>query len=206
VTPAPRRGRRCGDPEVTRQAILTAARATFAGAGYEQATIRAIATRAGVDPSLVHHYFGSKEDLFASAHQYPVSPAEILEALEGGAGTLGERVTRLLLEADAKGSEPFEALIRAAVSNQSARRMLRSFIERGVLDTAASHLAVPDARLRVALAGSHLMGLFVMRRVIGVDIATATDTERIVQVVAPVIDHYLTGDLSRGPAVVDAFN
>jgi AcrR family transcriptional regulator len=204
VTPALRRGRRPGDPGVTRQAILTAARATFAGAGYERATIRSIATRAGVDPALVHHYFGSKEDLFASAHQYPVSPTKVRDALAGGDGTMGERVTRLMLEADRVSSEPFEALVRAAMSNYKARLMLRRFIERGVLDSAASHLDVPDARLRVALAGSHLMGLFVMRRVIGVDVAASTDLETMIKTVAPVIDHYLTGDLTRKPAAAAA--
>ncbi len=196
MTPASRRGRRPGDPQVTRQAILKAARTTFAEAGYERATIRSIATLAGVDPALVHHHFGSKEDLFAAAHEYPVSPSAVKEALEAGEGTMGERLARLLLEADVAATQPFEALVRAAMSNQRARRMLRRFIEKGVLDVVAAQLEAPDARLRIALAGSHLMGLFVMRRVIGVDVARATDLETIVEMVAPVIDHYLTGDLS----------
>jgi len=53
--------------EATRRAILDAARAIFASRGYEQATIRAIASEAGIDASMVMRYFGSKAGLFAAA-------------------------------------------------------------------------------------------------------------------------------------------
>ncbi len=75
MTSRPARGRRPGNPAITRQSILEAARATFARAGYERATIRAIASAAAVDPALVHHYFGTKEELFVAAHEIPISPA-----------------------------------------------------------------------------------------------------------------------------------
>ena len=68
---ARRTGRRPGNPD-TREAILTAAREAFAERGYDAASIRAIATRAGVDPALVHHYFGAKEQLFLAAMRIPL--------------------------------------------------------------------------------------------------------------------------------------
>src|SRR5918992_1301080 len=46
-----------------REAILGAARARFAADGYDRATVRAIAADAGIDPSMVMRYFGSKRQL-----------------------------------------------------------------------------------------------------------------------------------------------
>src|SRR3954454_22922538 len=51
----------------TEAAILATARRLFAEEGFERATIRAVAQRAGVDPALVMQYYGSKEGLFAAA-------------------------------------------------------------------------------------------------------------------------------------------
>lgn len=196
MTARPARGRRPGDPEVTRRAILEAARATFTRAGYEKATIRAIAARAKVDPALVHHHFGTKEELFVAAHELPFSPAGVRAVLEGGQGTLGERVARLYLTAAFREGGPFESLVRAAMTNPTARSMLRGFLEHGVLDTLAPYLGTPDARLRIMLAGSHLMGLFMARRVLGVDALREADLEHLVRVVGPTIDRYLTGELA----------
>ena len=195
MTSRPARGRRPGDPAITRQSILEAARATFARAGYEKATIRAIASAAGVDPALVHHYFGTKEELFVAAHEIPISPAIALSALANGQGTLGERVARAYLGAALTEGGPFEALVRAAWTNATARAMLREFIERGMLDTLAPYLGTPDARFRLILAGSHLMGLFMAREVMGFSALRAADLEYLVRVVGPTIDRYLTGDL-----------
>jgi len=197
VTARPARGRRPGDPEVTRRAILAAARAVFARAGYENATIRAIASRAKVDPALVHHHFGTKEELFVAAHELPFSPAAVRALLEGGEGTLGERVTRLYLTAAFTEGGPFESLVRAAMTNPTARSMLRGFLEHGVLDALAPYLGVPDARFRIMLAGSQLMGIFMARRVVGVDALREADLDHLVGVVGPTIDRYLTGDLAR---------
>src|SRR5215831_16860854 len=80
---AVRTGRRAGDSG-TREAILQAARAQFAEHGYDGATIRAIAAAAGVDPALVHHFYGSKESLFAAAMQLPVVPSEVISAIMAG--------------------------------------------------------------------------------------------------------------------------
>ena len=57
---------------MTQARILDAAAGLFAEAGYERATIRAIAAAAGVDAGLVMHYFGSKVSLFrAVMHSAP---------------------------------------------------------------------------------------------------------------------------------------
>ena len=100
TAPAGRTGRRAGDSG-TREAILAASRKRFAEHGYDGATIRGIAADAGVDPALVHHFFGSKERLFAAAMRLPVVPGELIAAaLAAGPGpgdSLGEHLVRTVL-------------------------------------------------------------------------------------------------------------
>ena len=75
-TPARRRrGRRPGGAD-TRAALLDAARAEFAERGYDGATVRVIAERAGVDPAMVNHWFGGKEALFTAALDLPLDPSD----------------------------------------------------------------------------------------------------------------------------------
>src|SRR5262249_47975940 len=89
----PKRGGRPARAPPNRDAILAAAREQFTERGYDSATIRGIAGRAGVDPALVHHYFGSKADLFAAALDLPVQPRVILDdVLPGDVDGLGERL------------------------------------------------------------------------------------------------------------------
>lgn len=188
------RGRRRGDPEVTRRAILDAARTEFARSGYTAATIRAIAARARVDPALVHHHFGTKQDLFTAAHEFPLTPAAIRDLLaDPGAESLGKRLTRLYLEGAAADGGPIESLLRSAMTNEAARAMLREFLEQEVLDPLEPLLEGPQARLRMALAGSHLIGVLMARRVVGVDAVREADLEDLVSIVGPAIDRYLDG-------------
>ena len=77
------RGRRPGAPD-TRAEILASARALFADRGFGRTTIRAVAADAGVDPALVHHYFGTKDDLFVAALQLPGRPAGALAPVIDG--------------------------------------------------------------------------------------------------------------------------
>ena len=87
-----RRGRRPGGTD-TRAELLDAARVEFAQRGYEGATVRVIADRAGVDPAMVNHWFGGKEALFSEALQLPVNPAEVMTAiLPGDPERLAERI------------------------------------------------------------------------------------------------------------------
>jgi len=96
-----RSGRRGGDSG-TREAILAAARARFGDLGYDRTTIRGIAADAGVDPALVHHFYGTKESLFAAAMRLPLNPGDVVDAVLKAAPDdqgqeLGEHLMRTLL-------------------------------------------------------------------------------------------------------------
>ena len=64
----------------TRADILSAARRRFATEGYERTTLRAIAADVGVDSALVSRYFGSKQDLFATATEFRIDLPNLVDA------------------------------------------------------------------------------------------------------------------------------
>ncbi len=193
-------GRRPGESG-TREAILEAARTAFADAGYDRATIRGIAAAAGVDPALVLHYFGSKEGLFEAALDLPVSPAEVFA--RGGAadpGQLGATVVRTFLEA----WEPPEtrvrllAMLRSAMTNETAMGTIRDLLVRGVFGPITQTLGVSDAQLRAELVGSQFVGLAMMRFVGRIEPLASASVDELVAAVGPTAQRYLTGDLNPG--------
>lgn len=191
MTSERRPGRRPGDPEVTKRAILEAARKTFGEAGFEGATIRGIATSAGVDPALVHHHFGTKQDLFAKAHELPANPADMIaQVTNSPPDEIAGVLARLYLGVLTAPGSPAISLIRAAATNEAAARMLREYIGSVLLDNAHLLTDLPDARLRVALLGAQMVGLAFGRSVIGIAELQA-DIDDLVPILTPVVRRYL---------------
>lgn len=201
----PRSGRRPGESG-TRDAILVAARASFLANGYDGATMRGIATDAGVDPSLVYHFFGGKDALFVATLSIPLLPTEILDDLLAGGSRddLGERLIRMALSLqdrmgkDAEGNDlphPLVGILRSAFAHPDGARMVREFVSRELIGRVAQALDVSHPRLRANLAGSQLVGLVMSRYVIEVEPLSSTPNEVLVACYGPVIQHYLTGDL-----------
>ena len=161
-------GRRPGDAD-TRGDILDAARATFAVEGYHGATIRAIAAAAEVDPALVHHYFGTKEDLFAACVQLPARPAEIADhVMAAGPGEAGRRAAALFFqtwEAPAT-RDALLTLLRGAMTTEHGSATLREFFGSVLVSRVAPHLEGEDVELRISLAMSHLIGVALLRYVV----------------------------------------
>lgn len=194
-----RTGRRPGKSR-TREAILEAARAAFAQSGYDHATIRDIAAAAGVDPALVHHYFGEKEALFVAALELPFGPETILATMtDGDPERIGERIASmlLLLWDSSETRSPLMALVRSAVSNESAARMVREFMAAAVFTRVASKLGMPDARLRANLVVTQIIGLAIGRYIVRVEPLASAPRETVIAAIAPTIQRYLTGDIGR---------
>jgi AcrR family transcriptional regulator len=193
-----RTGRRPGNSG-TREAILDAARRAFAERGYQQATIREVAGIAGVDPALVHHYFGTKQDLFVAAVEIPVNPFEAFVALvsEEGLETLGERLLGLFLSVwdQTEQHSPVLALIRSAVSEERAAAMLREFMTEEILGRIARELGTPDATLRTNLVASQLLGLIMARYVIRIEPLASAPAPVLVAAIGPTLQRYITGDI-----------
>jgi AcrR family transcriptional regulator len=193
-----RSGRRPGNPD-TRQAILEAARETFAQRGFDKASIRAIATSAGVDPALVHHSFGTKDKLFLASMNAPADPAELIpKALAGGPDGVGERLVGVFLGVwDSPAGVAGVALLRSAVNSEWAARLMREFVVTQVLRKAVSELPVDPAQapLRSSLVASQLAGLALVRYVVKIEPLASAPAEVVVAAVGPTVQRYLTGDL-----------
>ncbi|WP_405795975.1 TetR family transcriptional regulator [Streptomyces sp. NBC_01506] len=179
----------------TRERILIAARTEFAERGYDKTSVRGIAKAAGVDPALVHHYFGTKDEVFDAAIEVSFEPALVLPALlSGGQDAIGERLVRYFLGVwdNPVSRAPLLAIIRSALTNEVAATLLRKFVMRRLLEGIAMELDVPDPTLRAELAASHMVGIAIMRYVIKADPLASVDTEEIVRLVAPTLQRYLT--------------
>jgi AcrR family transcriptional regulator len=196
-----RTGRRPG-VSGTREAILDAARRAFAEHGYQHATVRGVADLAGVDPALVHHYFGTKQELFVAAVQLPVNPVEQLMAvLNEDSDQAGRRMVETFLSVwdHAATQNPLLALIRSAVGDEHAAAMLREFITEEVLGQIARRLGGADARLRATLVGSQIIGLAMARYIVKVEPLASAPPTQVVAAVGPTLQRYLTGDLADPP-------
>jgi AcrR family transcriptional regulator len=192
-----RSGRRPGRGD-TRGRILAAARASFGELGLDGSTIRGIAARAGVDPALVHHYFGSKQQLFVAAMELPVDPAAAVpQVLAGPPDELGERFVRFVLALwDAPSLRPLLlGLVRSAATDPVAAAMLRRALAEGPFLALAAAIDLPDGPLRAALIGSQVVGLAMARYVVEVEPLASASPESLVRALGPTIQRYLTGDL-----------
>lgn len=188
-------GRRPGGPD-TRQTILDAARAEFAARGYETTSMRAIARVAGVNAALLHHYFGTKDQLFLAALDFPLRPRDLLaQVLGGDRDEVGERLVRFafaLLENPAT-RERMLAVLRAAATNDEMARLMRGFLLRELVTPIAGALGVPNPRLRAELAMSQVVGMIMGRYVLAVEPLASAPVDELVPLLAPTLQRYLIG-------------
>jgi AcrR family transcriptional regulator len=192
-----RTGRRPGQSE-TRERILDAARHRFAERGYDQASIRAIAADAHVDPALVHHYFGTKERLFVAAVRLPFELQRVPDALlDGPHDEAGERIARLFfsLWEDPLQRPALLGVLRSAVSDPAAAGMIREALVEQMLAPIVSRLEIGEPRLRMTLLASQVVGLAFARYVLAVEPLASAPVEQLIPALAPTFQRYLDGPL-----------
>ncbi len=190
------RGRRPGTPN-TRAEVLAAARTCFAEKGFRGTTIRAVATSAGVDPALVHHYFGSKDDLFVAALEIPVDPREVLApVVAAGPDGAGERLLRTFLEVwDDPAIQPgLLAMVRSLLADDSGGLVRDAYIP-VVVGPVLAALVVDRPEVRIPLVASQVAGLILTRYVLALPHMVQMPAEDVIARMGPVLQHYLTGDL-----------
>ncbi|WP_427921785.1 TetR family transcriptional regulator [Streptomyces sp. cg40] len=181
----------------TRDRILAAAREEFSERGYEKTSVRGIAKAAGVDPALVHHYFGTKEQVFEASIEVAFAPAANAPdaVAEGPLDGVGERLTRFIFGVweNPATRKPLLAVVRSAVNNEAAAAVFRRLVLSQVLSRVAAQLDLPDAELRAELAAAQLVGTAMLRYVIKVEPLASADPEQIIARIAPVVQGHLTG-------------
>lgn len=172
----------------TKAVILAAARERFAEVGYEGATIRAIATDADIDPSMVMRYFGSKEQLFAAAAEFDLR----LPDLSGvDVGELGPRLVQIFLERW-EDDGALLILLRASTTNpEAAQRMQEIFMAQ--LRPAIAAVNPVDAPRRAGLIASQMLGMALCRLVLKLPPVVAMSREELATWLGPTVQRYLTG-------------
>lgn len=193
----PRTGRRPGSAG-TRERIEGAARELFGERGFDATTIRAVAARSEVDPALVHHYFGSKERLFVAVMELPFDPSIAVALLAGGdLEGVGERIVHFALDTwDRPEVRPILlGILRSAAADPGAARMLRELLISRFLAQFATHVDRPNPELRVALAGSQIVGLAMARFIVGIEPIASADNATLARAVGPTVERYLLGDI-----------
>jgi AcrR family transcriptional regulator len=151
----------------TQARILDAARQEFGDRGFEATTVRSIAHRAGVDPSLVLQHYGSKSALFTAAIQLP--PGKPDEAADHLADVLTVRAAALPPE--------MRALVRSMLTVPQAAEAVRHYLDERIGNLAAG-IGGPDAELRAAIAVSSILGLTLARHFLQLrDVSSASDDD-----------------------------
>lgn len=193
-----RRGGRRPGASGTREAILEAARRGFGELGYDRTTIRGIASDAGVDPALVVHFFGSKQQLFLTVMDLPFDPETVLpRILAGERALVGERFARFIVGVleDESARSVITGIVRAAATEPEAARIVRELITRRVFGPLAAGLGADNAPLRATLVGSQVVGLVVARYIVRVEPLASLQPEQLVAAIAPNLQRYLVEPL-----------
>jgi len=191
-----RSGRRPGASD-TRERIAVAAREKFAELGYERATFRAIGAAAGVDPALVVHFYGSKQDLFRQVMSLPPDVASALvEIADGHREQMGRRLAELVMASlESPATRPIVlGRIRSASSHPDAASLVRETVIR---DLTALTTAIGSDRpdIRAVLIGAHIVGIALARYVVEVEPLASLSSSEVTELIAPTFQAFLTGPL-----------
>jgi AcrR family transcriptional regulator len=178
----------------TRAAILAAARAQFAEAGYERATIRGIAAAAGIDPAMVIRYYGSKAGLFAAAAAIDLSVPDLTGVAAPDMGLTLVKHFIGLWESDLADTT-LALLLRSAMADDVAAERVRQTFAEQVAGPITAALGTPDAGQRAGLIGAQLLGVVLCRYLLRLEPIASVKTEDLIANLSPAVQRYLTGPL-----------
>ena len=180
----------------TRAAILAAARRRFAADGFERTTIRAIAADAGIDPSMVMRYYGSKDGLFSAAADLDLQLPDLAAVPRE---QLGETLVRHWVERWEGGSsdELLIVVFRSAITNEAAAERLRTVFGAQVAKAVASIVDDrAEAATRAGLVSTQMLGLALCRYILRLAPVVALDLDTLLATVSDTVQRYLTGPLT----------
>ncbi|WP_454790552.1 TetR/AcrR family transcriptional regulator [Mycolicibacterium lutetiense] len=196
-----RPGRPAG-PSDRRERILASARELFSRNGIDKTSIRAIAADAGVDAALVHHYFGTKTQLFAAAIHIPIDPMTVIGKLqEVPVEQIGHTLPSILLPLwDSEVGKAFVATLRSILAGNDVS-LVRSFLQEIIIGEIGPRVDNPpgSARVRIQFVASQLVGVAMARYILELEPFATLPADQIAETIAPTLQRYLTGDLPGFP-------
>jgi AcrR family transcriptional regulator len=197
-----RPGRPAGTSD-TRDRILASARELFSRNGISNTSIRAVAAAAGVDSALVHHYFGTKEQLFAAAVHVPINPMDVIGQLrEVPVEELGHKIPSMLLSLwDSEIGAGLIATLRSIVAGTEVN-LFRTFIQDVITVEVGSRVDDPPGSsiIRIQFVASQLVGVLMARYILGLEPFASLPAQQIADTIAPNLQRYLTGELPEWPS------
>lgn len=192
-----RPGRPAG-PSDRRERILASARELFSRNGIDKTSIRAIAADAGVDAALVHHYFGTKTQLFAAAIHIPIDPMTVIGRLkEVPVEQIGHTLPSILLPLwDSEIGKGFVATLRSILAGNDVS-LVRSFLQEIIIGEIGPRVDNPpgSSRVRIQFVASQLVGVAMARYILELEPFATLPADQIAETIAPTLQRYLTGDL-----------
>ena len=198
-----RRGRREGTTE-SREHILATAQRLFAEHGFDGTSLRQIAREASVDPAMVHHFFNGKDELFALSVALPADPVQVLEGVDQYEPQhRAEAIVRAVLRLwESPAQHSLVAFIRGTIGSKAKTLLLREVVTRTIISRIMA--GVPGAPEEVALRGNlvatQMVGIMLVRYVVKLEPLASAAPEDVVRLVAPNVQHYLTGPLDLSGA------
>ncbi len=178
--------------------IVAAARASFAEHGWAGTTMRGVARDAGVDPALVHYYFGSKEDLIEAS---TTPPPEWMEAMRAAVTspeqTRGEAIVRnvMWVYRQPELADLWRSVLLAAAHEPRTREKIVQIVASSIVPAVASTITKEERTLRASLVASQTLGMVMMRYIWRIEPLASLPDEEIVALVAPAVQRYLTEPL-----------
>lgn len=174
------------------------ARELFARNGFDNTSMRAVAAGAGVDSALVHHYFGTKQQLFAAAIEVTIDPMTVLGPLrEAPVEDLGHTLLSLLVPLwDSEIGAGFLATLRSLLAGTEVP-LMRTFLREIIVVELAARVDDPPGTgiVRAEFVASQVIGIAMARYILELEPFASLPVERIVATIAPNLQRYLTGEL-----------
>ena len=176
----------------TRERILAEARHVFAQLGYENTTIRGVAAKANIHPSMVMRYFDSKEGLFAAAASIDFRMPDLTAV---SAAERGEALIAHILEQweGETTRRELKVLLRAAGTHESARQRFVDYVQQQALPAIRNVTARDHQDERIGLILVQIAGLVVSRFLLAYHPVLAMPRSQITRSIGAVVQGYLSG-------------
>jgi len=146
----------------------------------------------------VHHYFGTKQQLFVAAVRIPIDPMLVIGPLrETPVDELGLKLPSLLLPLwDSEMGSGLIATLRSLLAGNEVS-LIRSFLQEVVAVEVGTRVDDPpgSGRIRVQFVASQLVGVVMARYILELEPFKSLPVQQVAETIAPNLQRYLTGDL-----------
>ena len=181
----------------TKERIKDAARGEFSRRGYQGATVRAIASEADIDPSMIIRYFDSKAGLFDAVCEISLRIPSLREVPRDAVGTTLVRHFLARWEGE-PGDDSLLLLLRSGAVDREAAVHLNKIFAGQLLPALAEVIDDPDeVPDRVGLVASQMLGVALTRSILQIPPMVAMTPDQIVARIGPTVQAYLTSPLPR---------